>query len=156
MAATMKRIPLSTIVEIATLTSIVIGLLIIVFELRNNTLQLKTQTIQSVLEQHQSDLRQRIDNEELRRIRGKILATKEPLSDEELVIYRNHFRTTLNTYDNAYQQYLSGTLPENIHKVMQERLKGFMRNRISQQLWALEERRAFTSEFVSYLHSEIL
>lgn len=152
----MKRDNWQTYVEIGGFAAIVVSLVLLIYEIRQNTLAVQTNAMQQHLEQHASFVLEALQNENLRDIdtrgtRGGL----DVLAEDELgqfVIYnwnllRNHFV--------AFELMQTGVLPQSQWLTFEAALeRRVSRNKGFRDLWKAR-REEISEEFRSLVDSMV-
>ncbi len=129
---------------------VVVGLVLLIVELRQNTAMMESEVHQSRTEAAQSEQQAVFNSDFLPRVLVKV-KRGDDLTDEELIRYEAYFRAFNRNMDNQlwqYQQHFLGpNIPRSVRAAVREVIGG---NLHSLELWD-ETKRAYTDEYITFV-----
>ncbi len=150
----MKAEKLNSWLSLGANIGVVIGLILLIVEIGQNTEMLRAQINQSRTDTALSDQQAGYNSDYIPTIRAKI-ASGEHLSDEEMIRYEGWFRAFNRNMDNQLWQYNQGLLGENIPRS----IRSGVREVIGGSVPGLEqwdaEKLAFTDEYIAFVDDTI-
>ena len=150
----MNRAQWKDFLEIVGIVAIVASLILVAYELRQNTLMMRAQINQSRTEVAVSEQQANFNSEYIPGILLKVRAG-ELLTDEERIRYGSYLRSFLRNQDNAYWQYRQGLLDENIPRSIRFAVRAVIGgNSQSREAWD-EQKVQYTEEFVEFVDRSI-
>lgn len=140
--------------EILGIAAIVASLILVAYELRQNTLMMRAQINQSRTEVAVSEQQATFNSEYMPEIIEKV-RSGEQLSPQELTRYSAYLRAFLRNQDNAYWQYQQGLLGENIPRSIRSAVRGVIgRDKRSIEIWD-RQKQQYTGEFAAFVDDNI-
>ncbi len=133
---------------------VVIGLVLLIVEIGQNTEMMRAQINQSRTEAAQSEQQATYNSDYMPAILVK-RDKGERLSDEEIRRYRAYIRSFNRNMDNQLWQYNHGLLGENIPRSIRGAVRRVIGNyELSIQIWD-DQKFGFTDEYVKYVEDAI-
>jgi len=133
--------------ELGGLVAIVLSLLLLVYEIRQNTLAVQSTTLQQHFAQHTELILARLDNPELRASMVKGQKGLDSLKDEDLGLYGPYATNVMRNHFVAFELMRSGLLPEPQWRTFRAALGRSLRRSVgNRDLWALR-RAEYPDEF---------
>ena len=143
MASTKSR----AYVELGGFVAIIVSLLLLVYEIRQNTLAVQTTALQQHFAQNTELVLAMLDNAELRASVLKGQKGLEALTDEDIGLYGPYAANVMRNHFVAFELMRSGLLPESQWRTFQAALgRSLRRSRGDRELWALR-RDEYPKEF---------
>ena len=130
----MKTETLKSWLSLGANLGVVVGLILLIVEIGQNTEMMRVQINQSRTDTALSDQQASYNSDYIPAIRAKI-ASGEHLSDEEMIRYEGWFRAFNRNMDNQLWQYNQGLLGENIPRS----IRGGVREVIGGSMTGLEQ-----------------
>lgn len=150
----MKRKKWKDLLEALGIVAIVASLILVAYELRQNTLMMRAQINQSRTEVAVSEQQARYNSDYMPGIINKVRSA-EQLKAEERIRYESYLRGFLRNQDNAYWQYQQGLLGENIPRSIRYAVRGVVgRNSQSREIWD-DQKVQYTAEFAEFVDESI-
>ncbi|MEQ8960456.1 MAG: hypothetical protein RLP02_21460, partial [Coleofasciculus sp. C2-GNP5-27] len=109
--------------ELVGLAAIIVSLILLVYEIRQNTLSVQSTALQQHFDQHTSLMLARLDNPELRAVSSKATDGLSSLTVEELGLYGPYITNVMRNHFVAFELMQSGILPENQWLTFRESLR---------------------------------
>ena len=132
--------------------AIVASLILVAYELRQNTVMMRAQVTQTRAELAVAEQVATYNSDYMPSILVKI-ENDEDLTDEEVVRYRTYVRGFLRNQDNAYWQYNQGLLGENTPDSIRAAVTAvIVKPRIGREIWETQKH-TYTPEFVRFVES---
>jgi len=133
---------------------VVIGLVLLIVEIGQNTEMMRAQINQSRTEAAQSEQQATYNSDYMPAVLVK-RDKGERLSDEEIRRYRAYIRSFNRNMDNQLWQYNHGLLGENIPRSIRGAVRRVIGNyELSIQIWD-DQKFGFTDEYVKYVEDAI-
>ena len=133
--------------ELMGIAAIIVSLILLVYEIRQNTLSVQSTALQQHFDQHTSLMLARLDNPELRAVTSKAFDGLSSLTVEELGLYGPYITNVMRNHFVAFELMQSGILPENQWLTFRESLRrGLERSTGEREFWK-ERRYEYTPEF---------
>ena len=133
---------------------VVIGLILLIVEISQNTEMMRAQINQSRTDTAISEQQALFNSDYMPAILKKRNGG-EQLSEEEMYRYRSHFRSGMRNQDNNLWQYSQGFLGENTPRS----IRGFARNVIGGTELGIttwdSQKYAYTDEFIAFVEEAI-
>lgn len=133
---------------------VIVGLVLLIFEIRQNTEMLRAQINQSRTEAAQSEQQAFFNSAYIPAILAKRI-NNEDLTDEELMRFTAYIRGFNRNMDNQLWQYDQGLLGENIPRS----IRGAVRNVIGESKLTIEiwddQKYGFTDQYVKFVDDAI-
>jgi len=140
--------------EIVGVIAIVLSLVLVAYELRQNTLMMRAQINQSRTEVAVSEQQATYNSDYIPDIIVK-LDSGEPLTAQEMLRYGTYLRAFLRNQDNAYWQFRQGLLDENIPRSIRYGVRNVIGGRqISIDVWD-GQKSTYTDEFAKFVDDAI-
>ena len=134
-------------VEFGGLIAVIVSLLLLVYEIRQNTLAVQTSALQQHFAQHTELVLARLGNADLRASVRKGQEGLEALSDEEIGLYGPYASNVMRNHFVAFELMRSGLLPESQWRTFEAALGRSLRRSLGdRELWLLR-RDEFPREF---------
>jgi hypothetical protein len=134
--------------------AIVASLVLVAYELRQNTLMIQAQINQTRADLAVSEQVATYNSEYIPRLLVKV-ENQEPLTDEEMVRYRTYVRGFLRNQDNAYWQYRQGLLEENTPDSIRAAVQAVVgQPKLGREVWE-SQKPTYTAEFVRFVDAAI-
>jgi hypothetical protein len=134
---------------------VIIGLILLTVEIRQNTEMLRAQINQSRTEAAQSEQQALFNSDYMPAILVKRSEDQE-LSAEEMRRYRSFLRGFNRNMDNQLWQYNAGLLGENIPRSVRGAIREVIGNReLSIKIWD-DQKYGFTDEYVEFVEAAIV
>ena len=132
--------------------AIVVSLILVAYELRQNTVMMRAQITQTRADLAMTEQVATYNSAYMPSILVKI-ENDEELTDEEVVRYRTYVRGFLRNQDNAYWQYNQGLLGENTPDSIRAAVTAVIgRPRLGREIWE-SQKSTYTPEFVRFVES---
>ncbi len=133
--------------ELGGFVAIVVSLVLLGFEIRQNTLAVQATALQQHFEQNTALVLAKLDNPELRASIIKGSKGLDALTDEEIGLYGPYAANVMRNHFIAFELMRSGLLPESQWRTFQAALgRSLRRNRGYRELWNLR-RDEYPEEF---------
>ena len=133
---------------------VIVGLILLIIEIRQNTEMMQAQMNQSRTEAAQSEQQATYNSDYMPAIFVK-RDTGEQLSDEQLRRYEAYMRSFSRNMDNQLWQYDQGLLGENIPRSIRGAVRAVIgSHELSIQLWD-DQKYGFTDEYVKFVEDAI-
>ncbi len=133
---------------------VVIGLVLLIFEIGQNTEMMRAQINQSRTDTALSQLHAIFNSDYIPALLAK-RGRGEPFSEEEIIRYRNYFRSNSRNQDNNLWQYNHGYLGENTPRS----IKGFARGAIGGSEIGIatwdRQKDSYTDEYIAFIEEAI-
>ncbi len=143
-------------IEVGGFIAIIVSLLLLVYEIRQNTLAVQTTALQQHFAQHTELILARLDNVELRASVLKGQEGLEALSREEMGIFGPYASNAMRNHFVAFELMRSGLLPESQWRTFEAALgRSLRRSRGDRELWVLR-RDEFPPEFQEVVDALII
>jgi len=140
--------------EIVGVIAIVLSLIFVAYELRQNTLMMRAQINQSRTEVAVSEQQATYNSDYIPDLIVKI-DSGEPLTEQEMLRYRTYLRAFLRNQDNAYWQFRQGLLDENIPRSIRYGVREVIgKRKIGIEVWD-GQKSTYTDEFVKFVDETI-
>ena len=151
----MKRKSLQRNIEIGGFLAIVLSLILLAYETRQNTLAVQASALQQHFEQHTALVSVGLENEQLRDAEAKGLSGLETLDYAELNLFVPYNWNIMRSYFVAFELKQSGMLPESQWRTFQAALaRRIKRSQGARDLWSIRKKE-FTEEFQALVHGLI-
>ena len=125
-------------VELVGIIAIAVTLVLLIYEIRQNTLAVQSTTLQQHFAQHTELILARLSNAELRATMVKGQKGLETLTDEEIGLYGPYATNVIRNYFVGFEHMRSGLLPESQWRTFQAALgRSLRRSRGNRELWSL-------------------
>ena len=128
---------------------VVVGLALLIFEIRQNSEMMRAQITQSRAEAAMSLASEYFNSDHLPRIYDK-LRVGEPISWEERSRLRVWFRSSLRNQENNFLQYSEGYLGSHIPNASAEAVRNILQLEVAREYWT-ENRASFDGEFAEFV-----
>jgi len=133
---------------------VIVGLVLLIIEIRQNTEMMQAQINQSRTEAAQSEQQAVFNSEYMPAIMVK-RDNREQLTDEELHRYQAYVRSFSRNMDNQLWQYNQGLLGENIPRSIRGAVRAVIgSHELNIQVWD-EQKYGFTDEYVEFVDDAI-
>ena len=133
---------------------VLIGIVFLAIEIRQNTETTRAQMIQSRAETSVFLAAETFNSEHMPDIWMKVIGGEE-LSDSEFFRYRTWFRATLRNQDNNIQQYNQGLLGAHIPRAARGLVLFFIvNNQIGQERWE-QSKYTYSDDFIEFIDAII-
>ncbi len=133
---------------------VVIGLVLLIFEIGQNTDMMRAQINQSRTDTAVSE-QQAVYNSDYLPALIAAADRGEQFSDEEMIRYRSYFRAYNRNMDNQLWQYYQGFLGENIPRSIKGASRGVIAgNSVGLELWE-SQKYSYTDEYVAFVEEAI-
>jgi hypothetical protein len=150
----MTRNDWKELLETTGMVAVILSLVLVAYELRQNTLMMKAQINQDRAQLAVTEQQGTFNSEFMPGILVK-LSQGEALTEEDMVRYRTYIRGFLRNQDNAYWQYRQGLLGENIPYSIRDAVRETIGNfTVSRQIWD-SQKHTYTPEFVALVEDAI-
>lgn len=128
---------------------VLLGILLVAFELRQNSLVVAAQTRSDLAEGTVEFLWRQIEHDDLR---GAILraSSGETLSDEDTWLLVRHAQAALRRWENIHYQYRVGLYEEQEFSAQIETWKGLVRGNVIGPYWEIL-RNGYSPDFVEFI-----
>ena len=134
--------------------AIIATLILVAYELRQNTLMIRAQINQSRTEVAVSEQQATYNSDYMPEIIDKVRKGQE-LSTQERVRYGSYIRAFLRNQDNAYWQYSQGLLGENIPRSITFAVRAVIgRSQLGFEVWD-SQKTTYTEEFALFVDDAI-
>ena len=134
-------------VELGGFVALIVSLLLLVYEIRQNTLAVQSTTLQQHFAQHTELILARLNNADLRASTVNGRKGLDGLTDEEIGLYGPYATNVIRNHFIAFELMRSGLLPESQWRTFQAALgRSLRRSRGDRELWALR-RDEYPEEF---------
>jgi hypothetical protein len=144
----MNRSKLADLSEIVSSVAIVVTLVYLTIEIRQNTNALEAQTRQSVLASAHGELNNLVDNPDF----GMALASAEPLvSPEDHIRMNAWFAIVFRSREFAWLQYEDGSIDEAQWSTELAVIRSVFDSSLARLWWANAGRGAFGEDFVAFV-----
>ena len=145
----------SGISEIVSAVVVVISLLYVAVQIRQNTKATRYQATQNLISA-MSDAHFRIsENGELAALCRKGQFNRGALNEDEQMRFNMWLFSTFNQYDFAYHQYLAGELDEKIWKKMEYELPLWIGSLAGVGAWWQQDKVRMSKDFADYVDSKL-
>jgi hypothetical protein len=114
---------------------VLVGIVFLAVEIRQNTIAVQTAALQQHFEQHTGLVMARVNNAELRAAFLKTTDGTEMLSAEEEAILAPYIISVIRNHFVAYELRESGLLPDSQWRTFRAALIGTMRRQFSRDIW---------------------
>ena len=133
---------------------VVIGLVLLIIEIGQNTEMMRTQINQSRTDTAISEQQAVFNSDHVPAVIAKV-RREEKLSDEEMIRYTTYFRAYNRNQDNNLWQYNQGYLGENIPRSIQSAVRTVVGgNTLGIETWD-EQKHAYTDEYMAFVDTAI-
>ena len=133
---------------------VMIGLLLLIVEIRQNTEMMRAQINQSRTEAAQSEQQATYNSDYIPAILAKV-DSGQGLTDEELRRYRPYLRSFNRNMDNQLWQYNQGLLGENIPRSLRGAVRTVIgANQLSIDVWDTQKL-SYTDEYIAFVEDVI-
>ena len=133
---------------------VVIGLILLIVEINQNTQLVRAQINQSRADTAMSEQQATYTSDVVPAMLAKV-TREEQLTDEEMIRYRTYLRAFNRNQDNNLWQYNQGFLGENIPGSIRDAARGVLgRNELSLSIWD-RQKIAYTEEYVVFVEDSI-
>jgi hypothetical protein len=133
---------------------VVIGLILLIVEIRQNTEMMRAQINQSRTEAAQSEQQATYNSDYMPAILTKVDNGQE-LTDEEMWRFRPYMRSFSRNMDNQLWQYNQGLLGENIPRSVRGGIRAVIgRNELTISVWDAQKY-GFTDQYVEFVEDAI-
>ena len=150
----MKGEKLNSWLSLGANLGVVIGLVLLVIEIRQNTDMMEAQITQSRTETAMSEQQAFYNSEFLPAIRVKV-ESGEQLSAEEMLRYQTYFRGFNRNMDNQLWQYNRGFLENNIPRSIRNGVRNVIgKSRLSIDVWD-RQKISYTDDYVAFVDEAI-
>jgi hypothetical protein len=139
------------IAEIVSGTAIVVTLVILIAQVRDNTEAVRSQTAQATFALS-FEGNTFLSGEEGRAYEKFTREGREAVSDEEYSVASRAVRAVLTSYDNYYYQYRHGNLDNEVFLAYERRLQANL-SRPGFLSWWLDNQNFYTASFQAYVQS---
>lgn len=134
--------------------AIIATLILVAYELRQNTLMIRAQINQSRTEVAVSEQQATYNSDYMPEIIDKVRRGEE-LSTQERVRFGSYIRAFLRNQDNAYWQYRQGLLGENIPRSITFAVRAVIgRSQLGFEVWE-SQKTTYTEEFALFVDNAI-
>ena len=134
-------------VELVGLIAIVVSLVLLGYEIRQNTLAVQATALQQHLEQHTVFVLARLDNPDLSLSVHKSREGLDAMTVEDLRLYGPYATNVMRNHFVAYELMRSGLLPESQWRTFRAALRRSLERSLgARELWKLR-REEYTEEF---------
>jgi hypothetical protein len=146
----MTRDKWKDVAEFAGISAIVASLIMVTFELKQNTDMTRAQIIQSRAETAVNLADSFYNSDFMPNIFVKA-GNGEDLTEEEISRYEFWIRASLRNQDNNLQQYNQGLLPDHMPRAVSAAARNIVaHSTVSQRYWA-RSKRIFSDEFIEFV-----
>ena len=150
----MKTEKLNSWLTLGANVGVLIGLILLVFELRQNSDLMRAQMSQSRSETTRAGLQSYMDSPYIPAIRIKV-EDNEDLSREEYIRYNYYFLSFMSNMNNLFWQYNEGHLSDEIPYTVASNTKRMIgRGNIGLELWD-RNKSNYSVEFVAFVEEAI-
>lgn len=150
----MKNKKLNRWLTLGANVGVLIGLIVLIYEVRQNTEMMEAQINQQRTDTALSEQQSNYNSDYMPTIRVKI-QNGEDLSDEERFRYSNWLRAFNRNLDNQLWQYNRGFLGENIPRSMRIAVRAVIgESEIGIQWWD-RSKQAFSDDYIKFVESTI-
>jgi len=133
---------------------VVIGLILLIVEINQNTQLVRAQINQSRADTAMSEQQATYTSDVVPAMLAKVMR-EEQLTDEEMIRYRTYLRAFNRNQDNNLWQYNQGFLGENIPSSIRDAVRVVLgRNELSLSIWD-RQKIAYTEEYVVFVEDAI-
>ena len=133
---------------------VIVGLVLLIVEIQQNTEMMRAQIHQSRTEAAQSEQQAMYNSEYMPAIFVKIQKGEE-LTEEELERYRPYIRSLNRNLDNQLWQYSQGLLGENIPRSIRTAARAVIgESELSIEIWD-SQKHQFTDEYIAFVDDAI-
>jgi hypothetical protein len=133
---------------------VVIGLVLLIIEIRQNTEMMESQIHQSRTEAAQSEQQALFNSDHMPQILVKVGAD-EGLTEEEIKRYEAYFRAFNRNMDNQLWQFSRGLLGTNIPRSVRAAVREVIGGRLlATELWD-RTKTAYTDEYIAFVDAAI-
>ena len=133
---------------------VIAGLILLVFEMRQNTQMMRAQISQSRTETAMSEQQATYNSDHIPALIVKV-NRGDDLSEEDLVRYRSYLRSFNRNMDNQLWQYNHELLGENIPRSMRMAVRAVIgRSNTSMEIWE-QQKIQYTQEYVDFVEEAI-
>ena len=150
----MKGEKLNSWLSLGANVGVVIGLVLLVMEIQQNTDMMEAQINQSRTETAISEQQAGYNSDYMPAIRVKV-EREEQLSREEMLRYEDYVRAFNRNMDNQLWQYNRGFLGNNIPRSIRNGVRGVIgKNRLSIDVWD-RQKVSYTDNYVAFVDEAI-
>ena len=133
---------------------VIIGLILLIVEIRQNTEMMRAQINQSRTEAAQSEQQATYNSDYMPAILTKVDNGQE-LTDEEMMRFRPYIRSFNRNMDNQLWQYNQGLLGDNIPRSIRGAVRAVVgKNELTIRVWD-SQKFGFTDEYVEFVEDAI-
>ena len=133
---------------------VIVGLILLIVEIRQNTDMMRAQINQSRTETAMSEQQATYNSDHMPALLAKIYRG-EGLSEEDMIRYGSYLRAFSRNQDNQLWQYNSGLLGENIPRSMRSAVRGVIGgSEVSLQIWD-RQKIQYTDEYAAFVEEAI-
>ncbi len=150
----MGKVSWRKITELAGIAAIVASLILVAFELKQNTDMTRAQIIQSRAETAINLADVMINSDYMADIFVKV-GNGEELTDAETVRYVFWLRASLRNQDNNIQQYNHGLLPDHIPRAAAGTIRLIVEHSPVSREWWERNKFSFSDEFISFAENAL-
>lgn len=145
---------LNSWLSLAANLGVVVGLLVLVIELQQNTAMMESQIHQGRTEAAQSEQQAVFNSDYIPQILVKV-ANGEALTAEEIHRYETYFRAFNRNMDNQLWQFHRGFLSQNIPRSVRDAVREVIAgNRLSLDLWE-KTKSSYTDEYIGFVDAAL-
>ena len=137
-------------VELISAGAILVGLIFVGFELRQNTVVAQSETMQGLLELSNQGLYEIATNPEFAEVVVKAHKNVDDLTDGEYLRYSSHIWANLNIWEHLFYSYRNGTMDETLWDSWDKSMYDLICEQASKRVWD-ELKPAFGIEFGAHL-----
>ena len=151
----MKAETLNSWLSLGATLGVVVGLILLIVEIGQNTEMMRAQINQSRADSALSDQQATFNSDYIPAMLAKV-DRGEQLSDEEMIRYETYFRAFNRNQDNNLWQYDQGFLGENIPRSIRNGVRGVIGgSELGIALWE-RQKISYTEEYVAFVEEAIV
>ena len=133
---------------------VVVGLILIIIEIQQNTEMMRAQISHSRSETAQAEQQAVFNSEFIPDLLVKVRSS-ETLTPSEMVRYTTYFRAFNRNQDNVYWQYREGFLEENVPRSIRAAVRAVIgESELSRALWE-SSKEIYTDEYIAFVDESI-
>jgi hypothetical protein len=142
------------LLEAIGVVAIVASLILVAYELRQNTLMMRAQITQTRADLAVGEQVATYNSDYIPSILVKVESDAK-LTDEEMIRYRTYVRGFLRNQDNAYWQYNQGLLDENTPDSIRAAVQAVVgRPKLGREIWE-SQKSTYTHEFARFVEAAL-
>ena len=140
------------VIEIASAGAVLLGLIFVGFELKQNTEAVESQTSQGLLELANQANSQIASDQDLAELILRVNKGREPLTELEFLQYSRFVHSEMNIWEHAFFSNANGTMHSDLWKGYDTAYRGFFCEAWSKEVWKDVEDN-FSEQFKTHVNN---